>query len=156
MSLKEDDPYTVTLERALELIQAKVIADANRIIQDFAAEKIQVLNGRYGPYVTDKAKNARVPKGSDPKTLTLPECQALLAAAPAKGTRGRFGRKFPAKTAANAAAEKTAVQDAPAVAAPAAIKAKSVSKTKPKAKAKAKAKAAPKAPAAGKKTTKRG
>ncbi len=86
VSLKEDDPYTVTLERALELIQAKVIADANRLIQDFPAENIQVLNGRYGPYVTDKRKNARVPKDRDPKTLTLEECQALLAAAPAKGT----------------------------------------------------------------------
>ena len=100
VSLKEDDPYTVTLERALEVIQAKIVADANRIIQDFAAENIQVLNGRYGPYVTDKAKNARVPKDRDPKTLTLEECKALLAAAPAKGTRGRFGRKFPAKAAA--------------------------------------------------------
>ena len=60
-------------------------------------EKIQVLNGRYGPYITDGAKNARVPKGSDPKALTLAECQALLAAAPLKGTRGRFGRRFPAK-----------------------------------------------------------
>jgi len=97
VSLKDDDPYTVTLERALEVIQAKQLADANRLIQDFAAEKIQVLNGRYGPYITDGAKNARVPKGSDPKALTLAECQALLAAAPLKGTRGRFGRRFPAK-----------------------------------------------------------
>jgi DNA topoisomerase I len=105
VSLKEDDPYTVTLERALEVIQAKIVADANRIIQDFTAENIQVLNGRYGPYVTDKAKNARVPKDRDPKTLTLEECKALLAAAPAKGTRGRFGRKFPAKAAATPAAE---------------------------------------------------
>ena len=99
VSLKEDDPYTITHERALEVIAAKVVADANRIIQDFAAEKIQVLNGRYGPYITDTAKNARVPKDRDPKTLTLEECQALLLAAPAKGTRGRFGRKFPAKGA---------------------------------------------------------
>ena len=105
VSLKEDDPYTVTLERALELIQAKAIADANRIIRDFAEHKIQVLNGRYGPYVTDKLKNARVPKDRDPKTLTLEECQALLAAAPAKGSRGRFGRKFTAKSAAPAAEE---------------------------------------------------
>jgi DNA topoisomerase I len=104
VSMKEDDPYTVTLERALELIQAKTIADANRIIQDFPEQKIQVLNGRYGPYVTDKVKNARVPKDRDPKTLTLEECQALLAAAPAKGSRGRFGRKLPAKPAAAGAA----------------------------------------------------
>ena len=103
VSLKEDDPYTITLERALEVIQAKMIADANRIIRDFADAKIQVLNGRYGPYTTDGAKNARVPKDRDPKTLTLEECQALLAAAPAKGARGRFGRRAPAKAAATAA-----------------------------------------------------
>jgi DNA topoisomerase-1 len=100
VSLKEDDPYTVSFERALEVIQAKQIADANRLIQDFPEHKIQVLNGRYGPYITDTAKNARVPKDRDPKSLTLEECQTLLAAAPAKGTRGRFGRRFPAKTAA--------------------------------------------------------
>jgi len=104
VSLKEDDPYTITLERALEVIQAKAIADANRIIQDFVAAKIQVLNGRYGPYITDGAKNARVPKDRDPKTLTLEECQALLAAAPAKNARGRFGRRLPAKAAAASAA----------------------------------------------------
>ena len=156
VSLKEDDPYTVTFERALQVIQAKVIADANRLIQDFAAEKIQVLNGRYGPYVTDKLKNARVPKDRDPKTLTLEECQALLAAAPAKGSRGRFGRKFPAKSAAAAPAsdEKSAPLAAAALAAPTA-KIKKVSPAKPKAKTKAKAKAAPKVAAPGKKASKR-
>lgn len=91
VSLKaEDDPYTITLERALEVIEAKKIADANRIISDFGVDDIQVLNGRYGPYVTDKKKNARIPKDRDPKTLTLEECRALLAAAPERG--GRFGR----------------------------------------------------------------
>ena len=159
VSMKEDDPYTVTLERALELIQAKKIADANRIIQDFAAENIQVLNGRYGPYVTDKAKNARVPKDRDPKTLTLEECQALLAAAPAKGSRGRFGRKFAPKTAAAASAETSAAPDA-AASVPEAPAAKAKLAAKPKAKTKAKAKAksspAPKAAAAGKKSSKRG
>ena len=147
VSLKEDDPYTVSLERALELIQAKIVADANRIIQDFAAEQIQVLNGRYGPYVTDKTKNARVPKDRDPKTLTLEECQALLVAAPAKGTRGRFGRKFPAKAAAA-----TAAADAPAVAA-AAREPKPKAKAKAKTTAKTKAKTAAAAP--GKTTAQR-
>jgi len=52
--LKEDDPYEVTLERAREVIRLKQEADANRIIQDFPAEGIQVLNGRYGPYITDR------------------------------------------------------------------------------------------------------
>jgi DNA topoisomerase-1 len=92
-SLKEDDPYTVTLERAREVIQQKKLADAHRIIQDFTAEGIQVLNGRYGPYITDRKKNAKIPKDRDPKSLTLEECRALLAAAPERGARfGRWGR----------------------------------------------------------------
>ena len=153
VSLKDDDPYTVTLERALELIQAKTIADANRIIQDFPAEQIQVLNGRYGPYVTDKAKNARVPKDRDPKLLTLAECQALLAAAPAKGTRGRFGRKFPAKAAT--APEPSKDSGTPAAASPPVAPVTKL-KAKKKVRTAAKSKPARKAPAAGKKSTKRG
>jgi DNA topoisomerase-1 len=95
-SLKaEDDPYTITLERACEVVAAKKLADANRIIQDFGIDDIQVLNGRYGPYITDKQRNARIPKERDPKTLTLEECRALLAAAPQRP--GRFGRKTAAK-----------------------------------------------------------
>ena len=97
----EDDPYTIELPRALELIEEKKIADANRIILDFEEEGIQVLNGRYGPYITDKAKNARVPKDREPKSLTLEECQELLAAAPARGRRGK-------KKAKKKAAKKTA------------------------------------------------
>ena len=85
----DDDPYTIELPRALELIEAKKIEDASRIIQDFEDEGIQVLNGRYGPYVTDKAKNARVPKDREPKSLTLEECKELLAAAPVRGQRGK-------------------------------------------------------------------
>ena len=61
-----------------------------RLIQDFPDAGIQVLNGRYGPYITDKKKNAKIPKERDPKSLTLEECRALLAAAPERG--GRFGR----------------------------------------------------------------
>jgi DNA topoisomerase I len=90
VSLKDDDPYTVSLERALEVIRLKQEADANRLIQDFGVDNIQVLNGRYGPYITDKIKNARIPKERDPKTLTLEECRELLAAAPVRGNR--FGR----------------------------------------------------------------
>ena len=104
-SLKEDDPYTVTLERAREVIRLKKEADANRIIQDFAAEGIQVLNGRYGPYITDRKKNAKIPKDRDPKALTLEECRALLAAAPERGGRfGRWGRGKRATAPAVAAA----------------------------------------------------
>jgi DNA topoisomerase-1 len=86
-SLKEDDPYTITLERALEVIAEKKLADANRIIQDFPDQGIQVLNGRYGPYVTNKQKNAKIPKETDPKSLTLAQCEEMLAAAPERGAR---------------------------------------------------------------------
>ena len=100
----EDDPYTIELPRALVLIEEKKIEDANRIIQDFEDEGIQVLNGRYGPYVTDKTKNVRVPKDREPKTLTLEECKELLANAPARGKRGK--KKAAKKTTAKKAAEK--------------------------------------------------
>lgn len=89
VSIRDEDPYTIELPRALELIEEKKIADANRIIQDFEDEGIQVLNGRYGPYVTNKEKNARVPKDREPKSLTLEECKELLANAPVRGKRGK-------------------------------------------------------------------
>jgi DNA topoisomerase I len=106
VSLKEDDPYTVTLERALEVIRLKQEADAARLIRDFPEDGIQVLNGRYGPYVTDKKKNAKTPKDRDPRTLTLEECKALLAAAPERGARfGRFRRGKDARAAAGGEAQ---------------------------------------------------
>lgn len=89
VSMKEDDPYTVDLPRALELVAEKVLADANRLILDFEEHGIQVLNGRYGPYITNKEKNARVPKDREPKSLTLQECVELLEAAPVRGRRGK-------------------------------------------------------------------
>ncbi|MET0534654.1 MAG: topoisomerase C-terminal repeat-containing protein, partial [Steroidobacter sp.] len=102
VSIKDDDPYTIQLPRALELIKAKEELDANRIILDFPEAGIQVLNGRYGPYITDRVKNAKIPKDREPKSLTLNECKELIAAAPERG-KGRFGR-FAKKTAAPATA----------------------------------------------------
>ncbi|MCK5326312.1 MAG: DNA topoisomerase I [Woeseiaceae bacterium] len=104
----DDDPYTIELPRALELIELKKIEDANRIIQDFEDEGIQVLNGRYGPYITDKNKNARVPKDREPKSLTLEECKELLAAAPERGRRGK--KKAKKKAAKKAAPKKAAAK----------------------------------------------
>ena len=109
-SLKEDDPYTVTLERAREVIRLKQEADAARLIQDFPDAGIQVLNGRYGPYITDKKKNAKIPKERDPKTVTLEECRTLLAAAPERG--GRFGRWGRGRKAATPAAPTPAAAEA--------------------------------------------
>ncbi|HEX7060500.1 MAG TPA: DNA topoisomerase I [Woeseiaceae bacterium] len=102
----DDDPYTIQLPRALELIEQKKIADANRIIRDFPDAGIQVLHGRYGPYITDKARNARVPKDRDPASLTLEECQELLAAAPVRRGRGKKKKTTaPAEAPAKAAAQ---------------------------------------------------
>ncbi len=131
----DDDPYTIELPRALELIEEKKIADANRIIQDFEEAGIQVLNGRYGPYITDKTKNARVPKDRDPKSLTLEECKELLAAAPVRGRRGKK------KTAKKKATEKSAANADAAPLKKAAAKKKGAKK-KTAAKKKAKKKAA--------------
>ncbi|HSG59344.1 MAG TPA: DNA topoisomerase I [Woeseiaceae bacterium] len=104
----DDDPYTIELPRALELIEEKKIADANRIIVDFEDDGIQVLNGRYGPYITDKKKNARVPKDREPRSLTLEECKELLAAAPERGRRGK--KKAGKKTAKKSASKKKATR----------------------------------------------
>jgi DNA topoisomerase-1 len=93
VSLKEDDPYTIDLERALELIEHKRLQDANRVIQEFKDSDIRVLNGRYGPYVTDGNKNVRIPKGKEPARLTLQECEQLIAQAPVKKRRRAAPRR---------------------------------------------------------------
>jgi DNA topoisomerase-1 len=84
---KEDDPHTITLERALELVEAKKAADSAKNIKEFPDTDIRILNGRYGPYVTNGAKNARVPKDREPATLSLVECQALLESVKTRGKR---------------------------------------------------------------------
>jgi DNA topoisomerase I len=127
-SLKpEDDPYTIELARAEQVLHEKAEAIRNRVISSFREGAIQVLNGRYGPYITDGEKNARIPKDRDPPTLTEEDCVALLAAAPIKPKRGggRFGRgaksapSKAAKTAAKEAPKKAAAKKAAAKKAPA-------------------------------------
>ena len=109
---KEDDPYTIELPRALELVRARAELLANRIIKDFG-NGIQILNGRYGPYITDGDKNARIPKDREPPSLSEAECVELLAAAPFRPKRG-FGKGAKGKAASKKTAEKTAVKKAPA------------------------------------------
>jgi DNA topoisomerase-1 len=97
------------LDRTIELIHAKREADANRLIKAFPQDpEIQVLNGRFGPYIKAGKKNVKIPKGKEPKDLTYEECVELAANAPEK--RGRFGRFAAKKTDANtpAAPVKTA------------------------------------------------
>ena len=117
-SIKEDDPYTIGRERALEIVAEKKEIDANRIIHVFKDEGIEVLNGRYGPYVTDGKKNASVPKETDPKALTLDDCKTILENAPEKkrGRRGAAGKAAAAKktTTKKASSKKTTAAKKPA------------------------------------------
>ncbi len=139
VSIKEDDPYTITLERALELVTEKKVADANRLIKNFEKEGVQILNGRWGPYITDGNKNARIAKADheNAKNLDIETCLKMLAEAPEK--RGK--KKAAAKKAAS---KKKATTKKKA-------KKKSASKKKSSAKKKAKKKAASKKKATTKK-----
>ena len=96
---KEDDPYTLSFERAAELIRAREELIANRLIKVFPGTQIQVLNGKYGPYITDGVKNGKIPKDRDPKSLSQTECEEILLAAPVRPQGGRFGKKTVAKKA---------------------------------------------------------
>ncbi|HNR91906.1 MAG TPA: type I DNA topoisomerase, partial [Dokdonella sp.] len=133
-SLKpDDDPYTIELPRALELMREKIELIANRTIRDFG-NGIQVLNGRYGPYITDGDKNARIPKDREPRDLSEAECVELLAAAPNRPKRGgRFGKakaakETPAKPVAKKPVAKKPVAKKPAAKKPAAKKAAATKK----------------------------
>ena len=90
---KDDDPYTVTLERALVLIEEKKVSDLAKIIRDFG-DGIQVLKGRWGPFLASGKIKAKIPKDKTPETLTLEEAQALIAeATPAKKETKKTSKK---------------------------------------------------------------
>ena len=88
---KEDDPYTVTLDRAIELIEQKRKTDAARLIRTFTEDPaVQVLNGRYGPYIAKGKENYRIPKGTDPESLDFAMVTDIM----------KNQKKAPAKTKA--------------------------------------------------------
>jgi DNA topoisomerase I len=95
---KEDDPYEVTEERAIEIITTKRKADAEKTIKEFAENaEVKILNGRYGPYIVVGKKNVKIPKDKEPAALTLEECLTLAEATPdapaKKGGFGKFAKK---------------------------------------------------------------
>jgi DNA topoisomerase-1 len=73
---KEDDPYTVSKERAIELIEDKLTKDKERLIQDFG--EIRILNGRFGPYISYSGNNYKIPKGTDCSVMTRENCMELI------------------------------------------------------------------------------
>ncbi|WP_394001518.1 DNA topoisomerase I [Luteimonas sp. WGS1318] len=113
---KEDDPYKIDLSRAVFLIEEKEEIARNRIIKEFDGSDIQVLNGRFGPYISDGKLNGKIPKDREPATLTFEEVTKLLEET-GKPVRKGFGKKAPAKKVAakkEPAAKKAATKKAPA------------------------------------------
>src|SRR5687768_3855300 len=113
---KEDDPYTIDLARAIFLVDEKEEIARNRIIKEWDGSDIQVLNGRYGPYISDGKLNGKIPKDREPASLTLEEVTRLLQETGKPARRG-FGAKkatakkaAPAKKAAKAPAKKAAAK----------------------------------------------
>jgi DNA topoisomerase-1 len=87
VSIKPHDPMKITEEEALDLYQKKLEVEKNKYIQQFEKSGINIINGPYGPYITDGKKNARIPKSTDPVKITEEEAQELLDKAPAKKKR---------------------------------------------------------------------
>ena len=96
VSIAPEDPQTISLEKARELYADKLKAEAEKNIADFGGG-LKVLNGRYGPYVTDGKKNVKVPKDTEPKSITHEQAKKMIAEAPAKKSR-RAPRKATKKT----------------------------------------------------------
>jgi DNA topoisomerase-1 len=91
VSIKPKSPFEITEDEARELYGAKLTADAEKNIADFG--DVKILNGRFGPYITDGKKNAKIAKDVDPKTITEADARKILADAPDKSKRGRFGAR---------------------------------------------------------------
>ncbi len=103
VSIKPISPFEITESEARMLYDEKLKADAAKNIADFG-DGIKVLNGRFGPYVTDGTKNIKIPKTTDPKTITHEEAKVMIEKAPAKA------KKTPAKKTKTATAKKSSVK----------------------------------------------
>ncbi len=112
VSLGDHDPATVTRDIVLQLVAEKKEKDAKRLILNFEEHGIQVLNGRYGPYITDGEKNARVPKTVEPHTLSLEDCIELLknAKPPSRKKKATTKKTTRKKTTTKKATKKVATK----------------------------------------------
>ena len=81
---KGQDPYTLTEAQAIALIEDKKKKEDNKVIAEFPASEIQVLNGRYGPYIKQGKENYKIPKKTDPSNLTEEACLAIISKAKKK------------------------------------------------------------------------
>lgn len=92
---KTDDPLTVTLERALEVIEEKDLKDKNKVISEFKENNIRVLNGRFGAYISADNQNYKIPKGKVASELTLEDCLEIINSSdkPKKEEKPKAGKK---------------------------------------------------------------
>jgi DNA topoisomerase-1 len=88
----EDDPYEIELDRAIELIKQKREAEAKKTIRRFS-DDVQILNGRWGPYIKYHGKNVKIPKDVNAESLTLEDCERLFEESKNKPKRGGGRRK---------------------------------------------------------------
>ncbi|NCU29096.1 type I DNA topoisomerase [Candidatus Saccharibacteria bacterium] len=92
VSIKPEDPLTISLEKALELYEAKLRTEAEKNIADFG-DGIKILNGRFGPYATNGKKNVKIPKDTKPESITHDQAKEMLKNAPVKPVRARTKSK---------------------------------------------------------------
>jgi DNA topoisomerase-1 len=92
VSIKPLDPQTITLDEALKLYNAKLITEAEKNIADFG-DGIKVLKGRFGPYITDGTKNAKIPKDIKPANITHEQAIEMLKTAPVGKKRRSFSKR---------------------------------------------------------------
>ena len=93
---KDEDPMSITLERAVELIESKRKAEEERHLKQFEEDpNLEVLNGRYGPYIAFDGKNYRIPRELHPKAaeLTYAECMDIVNNPPVPKKRGAAKKK---------------------------------------------------------------
>jgi len=92
VSIEPEDPHIVEMDKILGFINEKKKADEEKEIGLFEGSRVQVLDGRWGPFITDGFKNAKIPKDHKPESLSLDECEALLAATTKE--KKRIGQQF--------------------------------------------------------------
>lgn len=91
---KTDNPLDITLERALEIMAEKLLAEKNKLIREFAENpEVKVLNGRWGPYISIAKANYKIPKGVEPASLTLEDCLKIAEAAGPQEPKATKSRK---------------------------------------------------------------
>ena len=92
VSIEPEDPHTIEMDQALVFINEKKKLDKDKELRLFQGSSIQVLDGRWGPFITDGFKNAKIPKDREPDSLTLEECETILAET--TKVKKRIGQQF--------------------------------------------------------------